>query len=133
MKKLLLFTASALCLVGCNSDVKDYTVKGTYISQYSSQGFHEFIFLDDYVQVTFLFDSIDPELGQRVKMVSQCLYEQKKQNVTVYSAYYDVPPHRKIPIYIWYLTVIISFMQEGDLTLSIDEYITIAPSVHLIL
>ena len=95
MKKLLLFTAAALCLVGCNSDVKDYKVKGTYVSADSSQGFHEFIFLDDYVQVTFLFDSIDPELGQRVNMVSQCLYEQKKQNVTVYSAYYDVPPHEK--------------------------------------
>ena len=95
MRKLLLFTAAALCLVGCNSDVKDYKVKGTYVSADSSQGFHEFIFLDDYVQVTFLFDSIDQELGQRVNMVSQCLYEQKKQNVTVYSAYYDVTPHEK--------------------------------------
>ena len=93
MKKLLLFAAAVLCLAGCNSDVKDYTVKGTYISQDSSQGFQEFIFLDDYVQVTFLFDSIDHELGQRVNMVSQCLYEQKKQNVTVFNAYYDVPPH----------------------------------------
>lgn len=105
MKKIILMAAIAISLASCNQNIKDYTARGTYVKNDSTQGFQEFIFVDDYVQVTYLFDSlwfdtlyINGSLyieSHHVTMASQCRYEQNKQNVTVFNAYYDVPPHEK--------------------------------------
>ncbi len=97
--------ATIAIFASCDQNEPDYTAKGTYVKNDSTQGFHEFIFHDDYVQVTFLFDSlwfdtlhIDDTMlieSHHITMASQCKYEQKRQDVTVFNAYYDIPPFEK--------------------------------------
>ena len=97
MSQRYLLPMAALCLllVSCNQNEPDYSVKGkecTYSED--TYGYYNFIFFDDYVQVTLRFDSITPD-GFWDGTMTNAKYEQEKQNVTIYNVVYDVPPHEK--------------------------------------
>lgn len=97
MRKLLFFAATALCLLlaSCNQNEPDYSVKGKeYTYSEDTYGYYNFIFFDDYVQVTLRFDSITHD-GFWDGTMTNAKYEQEKQNVTIYNVVYDVPPHEK--------------------------------------
>lgn len=88
---------AVLCLsiVSCNQNEPDYSVKGKeYTYSEDTYGYYNFIFFDNYVQVTLRFDSITPD-GFWDGTMTNAKYEQKKQNVTIYNVVYDVPPHEK--------------------------------------